>query len=142
MPGEASLAAQRYYAHPQNLFWRFAGAVIERENLASLDYETRLAALLAAGVGLWDTVASAIRTGSLDTAIREAEHAPLAKLVATLPHLRAVAFNGKTSAKIGRAQLSGADLALVDLPSSSPAYASLSYAAKRERWIQLKQFLA
>ena len=116
--------------------------MIGRENLASLDYEARLAALIAAGVGLWDTVASAVRSGSLDAAIREAEHAPLVELVAALPRLSAIGFNGKTSAKIGRAQLAGTSLALIDLPSSSPAYASLSFAAKRERWLQLKQFLA
>lgn len=142
LPGEASLKAQRYYAHPQNQFWRLAGAVIGREDLPALDYDDRLEALLAAGVGLWDTVASAIRQGSLDAAIREAEHAPLAELVAALPSLRAVAFNGKTSARIGRAQLGGGSPALVDLPSSSPAHASLSFAEKRERWLELQQFLA
>lgn len=142
LPGEASLAAQRYYAHPQNQFWRLTGAVIGREDLPSLDYDARLETLIAAGIGLWDTVASATREGSLDAAIREAEHAQLAELVARLPHLRAVGFNGKTSARIGRAQLAGSSLALVDLPSSSPAYASLAFAAKRERWLQLKQFLA
>lgn len=112
------------------------------QDLASLAYEARLELLLAAGIGLWDTVASATREGSLDAAIREAEHAPLAELVATLPRLRAVGFNGKTSAKIGRGQLAGLPLELVDLPSSSPAHASLSFAAKRARWLQLKQFLA
>ncbi len=142
LPGEASLKAQRYYAHPQNLFWRLAGAVIGREDLPALDYEARLDALLAAGIGLWDTVASALRAGSLDAAIREAEHAPLAELAATLPALRAVGFNGKTSARIGRAQLSGGALALVDLPSSSPAHAAMSFAEKRERWLALKEFLA
>ena len=142
LPGEASLKAQRYYAHPQNQFWRLAGAVIGREDLPALDYDARLEALLAAKVGLWDTVASATREGSLDAAIREAEHAPLAKLVATLPKLRAIGFNGKTSAKIGRAQLGGTAFALVDLPSSSPAHASLNLAQKRERWLELQQFLA
>ena len=141
LPGEASLAAARYYAHPQNQFWRLAGAVIGREDLTSLDYDPRLAALLAAGVGLWDTVASAVRPGSLDAAIREVEPAPLADLVATLPELRAIAFNGATSARVGRRLLAGAPLALVDLPSSSPAYAAMPFAAKRERWLALQQFL-
>ena len=53
---------------------------------------------MAAGIGLWDTIASARRTGSLDAAIREAEHAPLADLVATLPALRAVAYASSTKA--------------------------------------------
>ncbi|MBW8754654.1 MAG: DNA-deoxyinosine glycosylase [Sphingomonadales bacterium] len=141
LPGEASLAAARYYAHPQNQFWRLVGAVIGREELASLDYDARVAALREAGIGLWDTIASALRTGSLDAAIREAEHAPLAELVATLPALRAVAFNGGTSARIGRKLLTDAPVRLVDLPSSSPAYAAMPFAEKRRRWLELQEFL-
>ena len=100
LPGERSLAEQRYYAHPRNLFWRLVGEVIGRD-LEALDYEARLATLLEARIGLWDTVASARRSGSLDAAIREAEHNPLADLAASLPDLRAVAFNGATSTRIG-----------------------------------------
>ncbi|MET0588533.1 MAG: DNA-deoxyinosine glycosylase [Novosphingobium sp.] len=142
LPGEASLAAQRYYAHPQNQFWRLTGEVIRREDLPSLDYDARLEALIAAGVGVWDTIASAIRKGSLDAAIREVQHAELAGLVATLPQLRAVAFNGATAARIGRQLLAGATLALIDLPSSSPAYAAMSFDDKRTQWLALQQFLA
>lgn len=141
LPGEASLAAARYYAHPQNQFWRLVGAVVRCEELASLEYDARVAALREAGIGLWDTIASAVRTGSLDAAIREAEHAPLAELIATLPALRAVGFNGGTSARIGRRLLADSPLALIDLPSSSPAYAAMPFAAKRERWLELQPFL-
>ena len=109
--------------------------------MPALDYAARLDALRGAGVGLWDTVASALRAGSLDAAIREAQHAELADLVATLPHLRAVAFNGGTSARIGRKLLAGSPLALIDLPSSSPAYAAMPFPEKRRRWLQLQQFL-
>lgn len=141
LPGEASLAAGRYYAHPQNQFWRLVGAVIGQEDFAALDYDARLAALLFAGIGLWDTIASAVRPGSLDAAIRDAEHAPLADLVASLPALRAVAFNGGTSARIGRRLLADGETRLVDLPSSSPAYAAMPFATKRERWLILRDFL-
>jgi TDG/mug DNA glycosylase family protein len=141
LPGAVSLARQRYYAHPQNLFWRLIGAVIERD-LAALDYEARLEALLAAGVGLWDTVAAATRKGSLDADIRLHEASDLAALAETLPLLGAVAFNGGTSARIGRKQLQGVSgLALVDLPSSSPAYASLSFERKRDAWLALRAYL-
>lgn len=141
LPGEASLAARRYYAHPQNRFWHLVGYAIGRD-LAGLEYEDRLAELQAAKIALWDTVASARRTGSLDAAIREAEHAPLADLVSTLPELRAVAFNGRKAAAIGRPQLAGSGLALIDLPSSSPAYASLPIAEKERLWARLADFLA
>ena len=140
LPGERSLAEGRYYAHPRNLFWRLSGEVIGRE-LESLDYDARLEALLAAGIGLWDTVASATRTGSLDAAIREAQHNPLAELVASLPNLRAVAFNGAASAKIGLAALAGSSVALLPLPSSSPANASLPFAEKLRLWRAIGEFL-
>jgi TDG/mug DNA glycosylase family protein len=141
LPGAVSLAKQRYYAHPQNQFWRLIGAVIERD-LIPLPYGERLEALLAAGVGLWDTVAAATREGSLDAHIRLHEASDLAALAATLPDLKAIGFNGGTSARIGRKQLAASDrFALVDLPSSSPVYASLSFERKREAWLALRAYL-
>lgn len=140
LPGEASLAASRYYAHPRNRFWHLIGKAIGQE-LEPLDYEARLAALLQAKVGLWDTVASASRRGSLDSAIREAEHNALADLAASLPDLRAVAFNGATSARIGMPQLAHTGLALVPLPSSSPANATVPLQQKENMWARLGEFL-
>lgn len=140
LPGAMSLAAQRYYASPRNQFWRLVGAVVERD-LQALDYEARLEALLESGIGLWDTVAAATRKGSLDQAIRLHQASDLAGLAAALPELRAVGFNGGKSAAIGRAQLTGRpDLALVALPSSSPAY-TLPFEDKLERWLELRRFL-
>ena len=140
LPGEASLVAGRYYAHPQNQFWRLIGGVIGQD-IASLDYDTRLAALRSAGVGLWDTVASAVREGSLDGALREVEGNSLSDLVASLPALRAIGFNGATAAKIGRKALGATPLALIDLPSSSPAHARMTLSEKAQRWKSLREFL-
>ena len=141
LPGEQSLQARRYYAHPQNRFWKLMGAVIGGD-LESLEYEARLAALLTAKVGLWDTVASARRTGSLDAAIRDAEANPLRELAGSLPDLRAIGFNGAASAKLGMPQLAGTGVSLIPLPSSSPANASILMAEKQKLWGQLAQFLA
>jgi hypoxanthine-DNA glycosylase len=141
LPGEESLARQRYYAHPRNQFWRLVGAVADVE-LEPLGYEARLAALRARGIGLWDTVGAATRRGSLDGNIRAVERNPLPALVDSLPALRAVAFNGGRSAALGLPQLAGRmDLALLPLPSSSPAY-TLSFDGKLERWMVLRPFLA
>jgi len=140
LPGERSLAEGRYYAHPRNLFWRLSGSVIGRD-LEALPYEARLDALLAEGIGLWDTVASATRAGSLDAAIREAQHNPLVELAEALPELRAVAFNGARSAKIGMAALADSGLALLPLPSSSPANASVPWPEKRRLWRAIGEFL-
>ncbi len=139
LPGVASLAAQRYYAHPQNSFWRLLGGVIGID-LAALDYDARLATLLAHGVGLWDVVATARRAGSLDASLRDVEARNLAALAATLPALQLVAFNGKTAAAIGARTLPPG-LAHVTLPSSSPAY-TLDLAAKTAAWAVLRPALA
>jgi hypoxanthine-DNA glycosylase len=140
LPGEVSLAKQRYYAHPRNRFWHLVGAVIEAD-LVALPYDQRLGTLLAHRIGLWDTIASATRPGSLDGAIRDAAHNPLADLAATLPSLRAVGFNGATSAKAGHKLLADRALALIDLPSSSPAYAAMPLAEKTQAWLELRRFL-
>ena len=140
LPGERSLAERQYYAHPRNRFWHLLGVVLEHD-LASLDYEDRLAALKEHRIGLWDVVASARREGSLDASIRDAEHNALAELVAALPDLRAVAFNGRTSEKIGRERLADSAAALIGVPSSSPAYAAMPLAEKERRWLRLREFL-
>ncbi|GAW40486.1 Uracil DNA glycosylase superfamily protein [Brevundimonas sp. SH203] len=140
LPGDASLKAAQYYAHPRNGFWPLIGDLLG-EDLPALPYEQRLERLKARGVGLWDVIASAERSGSLDAAIRSPEAADLRGLVDSLPHLRAVAFNGRLAAKMGRSILANLDsVARVDLPSSSPAHA-ISLSAKAESWAILGTFL-
>lgn len=141
LPGERSLAEQRYYAHPQNQFWQLISPAARRD-LTVLDYDARLAALLDAHIGLWDVVASAQRTGSTDAAIREPEHHDIAALAATLPHLRAIAFNGGTAYRQGMRQLGPnvANFATITLPSSSPLH-TVGLAAKAPEWEKLGAYL-
>jgi TDG/mug DNA glycosylase family protein len=141
LPGDASLAARRYYAHPTNQFWRLLGIVLG-EDLHGLDYDARLERLAERRIGLWDVIASANRRGSLDQAIREAQHNRIEHLVQDFPHLRAIAFNGSTSSGIGRKLIGQppAGIALVDLPSSSAAN-TMSFADKAVQWARLKEFL-
>ena len=140
LPGQRSLAEARYYAHPQNRFWHLVGTAIGID-VPALAYSDRLDALIAHKVGLWDVIASAKREGSLDAAIREPEANGLRALTDTLPALRAVGLNGATAARIGTKLLSGTDLALLPLPSSSPAYAAMPLAQKQQVWMGLRKFL-
>ncbi|MBO9624583.1 MAG: DNA-deoxyinosine glycosylase [Sphingomonas sp.] len=141
LPGERSLAERRYYAHPQNQFWRLMSPVAGQE-LAPLPYEARLAALLAAHVGLWDVVASATRTGSADATIRDIQGHDVAALAATLPELRAIAFNGGTALRHGLKQLGTAAqrYEIVALPSSSPLH-TVGLTAKLPAWEALGTYL-
>jgi hypoxanthine-DNA glycosylase len=141
LPGDASLAARRYYAHPTNQFWRLLGSAIGEE-LQPLPYEQRLERLTEQRVGLWDVIASAARRGSLDQAIREAAHNRIEHLLHDFPDLRAIAFNGSTAAIAGRKLIGEppSRLTLVDLPSSSAANTT-PFAQKAGAWAALGQFV-
>jgi hypoxanthine-DNA glycosylase len=141
LPGDASLRAQRYYAHPTNQFWRLLGQAIGEE-LHDLDYDGRLSRLADNRIGLWDVISSATRRGSLDQAIREAEHNRIAHLLRDFRDLRAIAFNGSTAASVGRKLIGPANcgLTLVDLPSSSAAN-TRPFAEKARQWAELRQFV-
>jgi hypoxanthine-DNA glycosylase len=138
LPGEKSLVLQEYYGNPQNRFWMLMSEVTGVD-LVQLDYPARLGALLDLRVGLWDVVADAHRPGSLDSQIRDRSDNDLPALLASLPDLKTIAFNGGTAARIGLKILGrhAAHYRIVHLPSSSPAY-TLSYAEKARLWRVLR----
>ena len=133
LPGDVSLIRGQYYGHPHNQFWALV-AEATGLGLAAADYEARLALLRSAGIGLWDVIQSAERIGSLDARIREAKPNGLQTFIAGLPHLRLIAFNGAKASVLGRKLIAPAPgLALVTLPSSSPAHA-IGRARKQAAW--------
>jgi hypoxanthine-DNA glycosylase len=138
LPGEQSLAKQEYYGNRQNKFWTLMSEVIGVD-LVPLDYRSRLSTLLDHGVGLWDVVAEAHRPGSLDSRIRDRNDNDLPGLLAALPNLKTIAFNGGTAAKVGLKVLGeqASHYQIVLLPSSSPAY-TMAYAEKSRRWQVLR----
>lgn len=137
-PGEASLAAKQYYAHPRNHFWPLVGALIDVP-LPALAYRERLATLRAHGIGLWDTIVACERRGSLDGAIRNAERADVAHVHRAAPMLALVCFNGQTASRAA-AVWRDAGYATLVLPSSSPAYTK-PFADKLLAWQAIGQFL-
>jgi len=142
LPGEKSLAQSQYYAHKQNRFWMLMSAVVGVD-LVPLAYDVRLQTLLQHGVGLWDVVAEAHRTGSLDSNIRNRDDNDLLALLGRHPAITTIAFNGGTAHKLGVKILAehAARYRIEALPSSSPAY-TLAYAEKLARWGVLKHVLA
>lgn len=138
MPGVASLAAARYYAHPRNQFWPLIGDLVGFD--PALAYPERLAALAARGIALWDVLRRCERPGSLDSAIRSAscEANDFAALLDRCPSVTDLLFNGATAAKsferLVLPTLGERALRLHRLPSTSPAHASLSYMDKRALW--------
>lgn len=131
-PSAASLAAQQYYAHKQNQFWKILGAILNQP-LYAADYATRCAAVTAAGIAIWDVYQACERAGSLDSAIRHGQPNDFAALEKSTPTLRRVCFNGQTAGKFAP-QLQALGFATLILPSTSPANAGWSYARKLEAW--------
>ena len=119
-PGEVSLAAAQYYAHPRNHFWPLVGELVGAP-LAAMPYRRRLATLRAHGIGLWDVFVACERRGSLDGAIRNAEHGEIDRVRRVASELALVCFNGKVAAR-AEPLWRTAGYATLALPSSSPAY--------------------
>jgi hypoxanthine-DNA glycosylase len=138
MPGEASLVAGQYYAHPRNAFWPIMGALFGAA--PEQPYPVRLERLLDAGVALWDVIGSCRRSGSLDSAIAtdSIEANDLAGLLSACPQLEHVFFNGSAAETAFRRHLhlpQGArSIKLLRLPSTSPAHAALNYSEKLAAW--------
>ena len=134
-PGAASLAAQQYYAHPRNQFWKLVGALVG-EDLHALPYAARLPRLLAHRFGLWDVLAGCEREGSLDSAIRKPAANDFERLRHLCPELETVGFNGQTSGKFAP-QFAEQGYRTVVLPSSSPAHMAMSFEQKLASWKRL-----
>ena len=121
-PGEASLAAKEYYAHPRNHFWPLIGAVLGTA-IAAMPYRRRLAALRAHDVGLWDVIVACERRGSLDGAIRNAEHGEIERIRRVARRLAGLLQRQDRGA--GGTNVARRGYATLVLPSSSPAYAAV-----------------
>jgi hypoxanthine-DNA glycosylase len=134
-PGAASLAAQQYYAHPRNQFWKLVGALVG-EDLYAMPYADRLPRLLAHRFGLWDVLAACEREGSLDSAIRNAAANDFERLHRLCPALETVGFNGQASGKFAP-QFAAHGYRTVVLPSSSPAHMTMNFEQKMQVWRQL-----
>ena len=140
LPSRLSVQKQEYYGNPQNAFWRVMGELID----AGPDkaYAMRAETLKSRGVAVWDVLQSAARRGSMDAAI-DADSATandFRDFYRKHPQLELVCFNGKKAAElyerlvvpqgigtIGKVQR-------ITMPSTSPAYASMTFAEKVGHW--------
>jgi hypoxanthine-DNA glycosylase len=138
MPGVVSLDANEYYANPLNSFWRIMGNIIGFD--PSAPYNARLEALKRSGIALWDVLHSCVRPGSADGAIESGTRAPnnFKTFFQSHPGIKLVCFNGAEAEKSYKRyvwpELSKCEICYVRLPSSSSAFAALSFEKKLEAW--------
>jgi double-stranded uracil-DNA glycosylase len=141
VPSLRSLEMRQSYAHPHNLFWPFMGELFDAG--PELPYAERIARLHAVGVGIWDVLKHCERPGSLDSSILvESEVAnDIPGLLDAQPGIAAIALNGGKAQQVFARRIAPQiaparreRLTILDLPSTSPANASIPRAVKLERW--------
>ncbi len=123
-----------YYAHKRNQFWKIL------HDLYAMPVETneeKIALLRHAKIGLWDIVASCERTNSSDSNLKACVLHDISEVLKRYPSIKTIAFTGKKAAQLYATKYRDLPIDTVVLPSPSPAYASLSYARKREHFAQL-----
>lgn len=139
MPSRESLRQQRYYAHPRNSFWPIISKLLELEEL---EYARRAERVSQQGIAIWDVLQTCFRSSSLDSDIDDSSITTNDFHAFYLDHplINRVFFNGaKAEAVYRRHVLPGlsekqADLPLHRLPSTSPAHAGMTVAAKSQAW--------
>jgi hypoxanthine-DNA glycosylase len=140
MPGGVSLQRGEYYAHPRNRFWRLMNEIV---GVAGTSYDERIAAILDAGIALWDVLKHCDRVGSLDSRIRADSEVPndLAGFLERHARVRTILPNGGKAATSFRRHvephLPGSLRDRVEwfaLPSTSPANTTISLPDLLDVW--------
>jgi hypoxanthine-DNA glycosylase len=134
LPGQRSLKAAEYYAHPQNAFWRIMRDLVGADGT----YEQRCAKLVQHGIALWDVLAESQRPGSMDADIKldSARANDFGSFFLQHPDIERLCFNGQKAAQMYSRFVDDAASPLQQdtLPSTSPAYAAMAYPQKLARW--------
>lgn len=140
LPSVRSIEAHEYYAHPQNAFWRIMGKIVGAG--PELPYQKRTELLRENRVAVWDVLASSVRPGSMDSDIDEstANANDFSSFFKTYADIRLVCFNGQKAAGLFEKLVLSKHPTLMQgmrfetLPSTSPAFASMSFDEKLEKW--------
>ena len=139
LPGQRSIDAGQYYAHPQNTFWKIMSSLYGIDG----SYEERCGRLAERKIALWDVLASSVRPGSLDASIRTdtATANDFAQFLVAHANIGLIAFNGQKAQQLFRKFVRMEDeddpLQHIEskvLPSTSPAYAAMPFSGKLSAW--------
>ncbi|MGR6904240.1 DNA-deoxyinosine glycosylase [Lysinibacillus sp. BSL11] len=145
MPGKQSLEKQQYYGNPRNHFWPILGELLEIA--IPNDYTERIALLKNNAIGLWDTIATCEREGSLDAAIRNEKPNDFQTLFEQYPNIQLVLFNGAKAFEVFKKHI-GLELldgrAYKKMPSTSPIPGKniKTFTEKLEDWRIIQLYLA
>lgn len=160
LPGDRSLELQEYYGHPQNRFWKVIAGTHGLPCPPGYPEKKRM--LADCRIALWDVYHAASRPGSMDADIRKGEFNDIAGLLDRFPEIRTLALNGSAAAagfdryvsrlgygsralpaersrnadmpSVSSVSISGHQLRIFRMPSTSPANARWTLDRLTEAW--------
>lgn len=133
LPGDKSILQNEYYAHPQNRFWKVIRQLFNQPHASSYDEKINL--LIQHQIGLWDVCAEAVRTGSMDLAIKDEQPNQIDDFLDEHPGIAQIVFNGQKAQHLYlRHFKKKAGIKYICLPSTSPANAKTDLANLVRHW--------
>ncbi|MEE9573682.1 MAG: DNA-deoxyinosine glycosylase, partial [Candidatus Neomarinimicrobiota bacterium] len=122
LPSKLSIELQQYYGNPQNSFWRILFTLFNSTFTSNYDDKKLLA--INNNIAVWDVCYTAMRTGSMDSTIKEESPNTINELIALNPSISTIAFNGQKAAKLCEKYFQKHDnINYLTLLSTSPANA-------------------
>ncbi|MFC1785223.1 DNA-deoxyinosine glycosylase [Candidatus Neomarinimicrobiota bacterium] len=137
LPSKKSLELQQYYGHPRNTFWKILFILFNRP--FSSNYNNKKLLAIENSIAIWDVCYTAVRKGSLDSAIKDEIPNKIDELIEDNPSINTIAFNGQKAAKLYAKYFPKFDnINYITLVSTSPANAKFDFEDKLENWSQIK----
>lgn len=135
-PGSDSLSLRQYYAYPRNVFWRIMAELLHFD--PNVQYEQKIQALKSNGIALWDVLASCDREGAADSKIQNPMANDFKDFFDEHKKLEKLFFNGRKAEKLFfrfvQKRSAFDRIPHFYLPSTSPAYARMSFEEKLTAW--------
>ena len=143
MPSALSFSNQQYYGNPNNSFWWVMSDLLKFS--LELGYSERVKKLETSPFAVWDVLKFCDREGSLDSSIIRSSEIPnnIAGFLGAYKSVELLAFNGAAAKNIYQRHCAETVIntlrnqdppKLIQLPSTSPAYASMKKQEKRDHW--------
>ncbi|QOP43470.1 DNA-deoxyinosine glycosylase [Sulfurimonas sediminis] len=122
-----------YYAHPRNQFWPILGQIFNADIQTKDD---KIALCKKHKIALFDSAASLQRdaNNSSDTNLKNIEVNDFEKLLTEYPNIKTILFTGKKAQQIFDKKYKDLPVKKILLPSTSPAYASIKFEEKLEKY--------
>ena len=144
MPGKLSLEKQQYYGNPRNHFWAIIGKLLATD--IPENYNDKITLLRTHRIGLWDSIKSCERKGSLDATIKNEVPNDFEALFEKYPQIKLILFNGGKSFEVFKKHVGLEVLgnrAYGKMPSTSPIPGKniKTFDEKVEAWCIIQQYL-